>query len=90
MAQVNPAIKPEMQTTIETEVKLACGDLGRLRDAGFTLKISTPRHFEDNWLLDSPDQKLFSERAALRFAPVNGRVRTFKGLVPESDISRSR
>ncbi len=88
MAQVNPAIKPEMQTTIETEVKLACGDLGRLRDAGFTLTISTPRHFEDNWLLDSPDQMLFRQRAALRVRAVNGKGSvTFKGVVPESESS---
>lgn len=88
MAQVNPAIKPEMETTIETEVKLSCGDLGRLRDAGFTLTISTPRHFEDNWLLDSFDQTLFRQRAALRVRAVNGKGSvTFKGIVPESEAS---
>lgn len=88
MAQVNPAIKPEMQTTIETEVKLACGDLGRLRNAGFTLTISTARHFEDNWLLDTRDQTLFEQRAALRIRAVNGKgVVTFKGVVPESEAS---
>jgi adenylate cyclase class 2 len=88
MAQVNPAIKPEMQTTIETEVKLACGDLGRLRDAGFTMTISTPRHFEDNWLLDSSDQVLFRQRAALRVRSVNGKGSvTFKGVLPESEAS---
>lgn len=88
MAQVNPVIKPEMQTTIETEVKLACGDLSRLRDAGFTLTLSTPRHFEDNWLLDSPDQVLYRQRAALRVRAVDGKGSvTFKGVVPESEAS---
>ncbi|MFY9608684.1 MAG: class IV adenylate cyclase [Blastocatellia bacterium] len=77
-----------MQTTIETEVKLECGDLGRLGDAGFTLTISTPRHFEDNWLLDSPGQVLFRQRAALRVRAVGGKgLVTFKGVVPESEAS---
>ena len=77
-----------MQTTIETEVKLACGDLSRLENAGFTLTISTPRHFEDNWLLDSLDQTLFKHGAALRVRAVGGKgLVTFKGMVPESEAS---
>jgi len=88
MAQVNTATKAEMQTTIETEVKLACGDLSRLENAGFALTISKPRHFEDNWLLDSADQMLFNRGAALRVRAVNGKGSvTFKGLVPESEAS---
>ena len=58
MAQVNTATIAGMQTTLETEVKLASEDLRRLEDAAFALTLITPRHFEDNWLLDSPDQLL--------------------------------
>lgn len=88
MAQVDAAIKPGMQTTIETEVKLACGDLSRLENAGFTLTISSPRHFEDNWLLDSLDQMLFKQGAALRVRAMGGKgLVTFKGMVPESEAS---
>jgi len=88
MAQVNTATKPGMQTTIETEVKLACGDLSRLENAGFALTISKPRHFEDNWLLDWPDQMLFKQGAALRVRAVGGKGSvTFKGVVPESEGS---
>lgn len=87
MARANIAIKTEMQTTIETEVKLAC-DLSRLENAGFALTIRKPRHFEDNWLLDSPDQALFNKGAALRVRAVNGKGSvTFKGLLPDSQAS---
>ena len=74
-----------MGTTLETEVKLACDDLGRLLSAGFELKLHRPRHFEDNWLLDSSDQMLLDRGAALRVRSVEdkGWV-TYKGVVPES------
>ncbi|HYV07561.1 MAG TPA: class IV adenylate cyclase [Blastocatellia bacterium] len=82
------ATKAGMQTTIETEVKLACEDLSRLVAAGFELSISAPRHFEDNWLLDWPDQTLFKQGAALRVRAVGGKgLVTFKGVVPESETS---
>ncbi|HYP29126.1 MAG TPA: class IV adenylate cyclase [Blastocatellia bacterium] len=69
-----------METTFEIEVKLACDDLDRLRKAGFDLALEKPRHFEDNWLLDSPDRKLFRRGAALRVRAVNGRgLVTYKG-----------
>jgi len=42
------------ELNLEIEVKLACDDLDRLRNAGLQLKLETPRHFEDNWLLDLP------------------------------------
>src|SRR4051794_30563755 len=77
-----------MQTTLEVEVKLACDDLNRLRNAGFDLVLSRPRHFEDNWLLDSPDRRLFNAGAALRIRSVegNGWV-TYKGVVEETATS---
>lgn len=74
-----------MATTIEAEVKLACDDLNRLRDAGFELSIAEPRHFEDNWLLDSSDCGLRTHGKALRirFARGSGWI-TFKGAVRDT------
>jgi adenylate cyclase class 2 len=73
-----------MATTVEAEVKLACDDLERFRRAGFELEVVTPRHFEDNWLLDSSDSALLTQGKALRvrFARDRGWV-TFKGVVRE-------
>src|SRR5215217_6521283 len=77
-----------MQTTLEVEVKLACADLSTLRDAGFELALARPRHFEDNWLLDSPDHKLFRSGAALRIRSADSRGWvTYKGVVSESAAS---
>ena len=74
---------------LEIEVKLACDDLDRLRNAGLQLSIETPRHFEDNWLLDLPDHSLFKQGAALRVRSVNGKgTVTYKGVVKETHESR--
>jgi adenylate cyclase, class 2 len=74
---------------LEIEVKLACSDLDRLRVAGLLLRLETPRHFEDNWLLDLPDQTLFNRGAALRVRSVNGTgTVTYKGVVRETYESR--
>jgi adenylate cyclase class 2 len=77
------------ELNLEIEVKLACDDLDRLRKAGLSLRLVTPRHFEDNWLLDLPDQTLLRQGAALRVRSVNGRgTVTFKGVVKETNESR--
>ena len=77
------------ELNLEIEVKLACDDLDRLRNAGFRLTLETPRHFEDNWLLDLPDQPLFKQGAALRVRSVNGKgTVTYKGVVRETYESR--
>jgi adenylate cyclase class 2 len=70
---------------IEAEVKLACDDLNRLRDAGFEPNIAEPRHFEDNWLLDTSEQALLTQGKALRvrFARGKGWI-TFKGAVRDA------
>lgn len=75
-----------MHTTLEAEVKLACDNLDRLRETGFELCIKEPRHFEDNWLLDSLDETLLRRGEALRirFAQGTGWL-TFKGAVQDSD-----
>jgi len=77
-----------MATNLEIEVKIACDDLECLRRAGFNLILARPRHFEDNWLMDWPDQRLFKQGAALRVRSVEdeGWV-TFKGEVEESASS---
>ena len=77
------------ELNLEIEVKLACDDLDRLRNAGFQLTLETPRHFEDNWLLDLPDQPLFRQGAALRVRSVDGTgTVTYKGVVKETNESR--
>lgn len=77
------------KSNLEIEVKLACNNLDDLRRAGFDLKLLTPRHFEDNWLLDLPDQSLSSHGAALRVRTVNGTgLVTFKGAVSQSNYSK--
>ena len=74
-----------MDKHLETEVKLACDDLARIRNAGFELKLKKPRHFEDNWLLDTSDQSLLKQGAALRVRSVEGKgLVTYKGIVEES------
>lgn len=77
-----------MGTTLEVEVKLACDDLNRLRDAGLELVLAKQRHFEDNWLLDSPEHTLFNRGAALRIRSVEGGGWvTYKGATREGDDS---
>jgi adenylate cyclase, class 2 len=74
-----------MKDNLETEVKLACDDLGRLTRAGFELTLRRPRHFEDNWLLDDTDRTLINRGAALRIRAVEGRGWvTYKGMTQET------
>jgi adenylate cyclase, class 2 len=77
------------ELNLEIEVKLACDDLDRLRNAGFALRLTTPRHFEDNWLLDLPDRSIFKRGAALRVRSVDGKgTVTYKGAVREGNERR--
>ncbi|MCI0486081.1 MAG: class IV adenylate cyclase [Blastocatellia bacterium] len=77
-----------MEKHFETEVKLACDDINRIRNAGFDLRLKKPRHFEDNWLLDTPDHSLLNQGAALRVRSVEGKGSvTYKGVVEESNGS---
>jgi len=74
-----------METNIEIEVKLACDDLDRIRKAGFALSLKEPRHFEDNWLLDSSDRALSNQGAALRVRRAGGKgLVTYKGAPREN------
>jgi adenylate cyclase class 2 len=77
------------EMNLEIEVKLACGDVDRFRKSGLPLQLEAPRHFEDNWLLDLPDQRLFNHGAALRVRSVDGKGSvTYKGIVKQSHESR--
>jgi len=74
-----------MNTILEIEVKLNGSNLERLHQAGFELTQVRPRHFEDNWLLDSPDRRLLQEGSALRVrATSRGGLVTYKGVVHEN------
>ena len=76
------------EKNLEIEVKLASGHLDRFRNAGLTLELEEPRHFEDNWLLDLPDQSLLKQGAALRVRSVDGKgLVTYKGVVRETHES---
>jgi len=73
---------------LEIEVKLACSNLDCLFAAGLQLMLVESRHFEDNWLFDFPDQRLYKEGAALRLRSVNGKgLLTYKGIVRDSETS---
>lgn len=77
------------ELNLEIEVKLACEDLDRIRNAGFRLELETPRHFEDNWLLDLPDHSLYHQGAALRIRSAGGKgTITYKGVVKQTLESR--
>ncbi|MEW6126052.1 MAG: class IV adenylate cyclase [Acidobacteriota bacterium] len=75
-------------THLEIEVKLACDSVDALRNAGLDLSIVKPRYFEDNWLFDFADQRLFKTGAALRVRKVeNQGLVTYKGIVMNSATS---
>ena len=64
---MTPATSPH-----EIEVKLRFDDLVAFARAGIVLEVETARHFEDNWLLDSPDCNLGERAAVLRVRSAAG------------------
>ncbi len=50
----------------EIEVKLRFDSIEPLTAAGIVLELETPRHFEDNWLLDTANKQLGEKLAVLR------------------------
>ena len=50
----------------EIEVKLRFESVEPLTTSGLVLELETPRHFEDNWLLDTPEKQLGQKLAILR------------------------
>jgi adenylate cyclase class 2 len=66
-------------TSLEIEVKVAYSDSIDL--SALALEVEVPRHFEDNWMLDTVDQQLKAKQSALRVRFANGRaIVTFKGV----------
>ena len=73
---------------LEIEVKLSCSNLHCLFAVGLQLTLMEPRHFEDNWLFDFPDQRLYKEGSALRLRTVDGKgLLTYKGIARDSETS---
>jgi adenylate cyclase, class 2 len=71
---MTPATSPH-----EIEVKLRFDSLDALARVGIALEIETARHFEDNWLLDSPDCHLGERAAVLRVrSAASGGAITYK------------
>jgi len=68
------------QSSLETEVKLACGENPLEAHHVGELVVTQPRHFEDNWLLDFEDARLCLADSVVRVRNVNGvGYLTFKG-----------
>lgn len=61
-----------MANSHEIEVKLRYKSVTQLEQAGLHLTVEKPRHFEDNWLLDTADHQLSSRAAILRVREVEG------------------
>lgn len=62
----------------EIEVKLQC-DLAALERAPMSLELIHPRHFEQNWLFDTPSRELGSNFSVLRVRTVdNAGTLTYK------------
>ena len=55
----------------EIEVKLRYDSVAPLEGAGMQLTLEMPRHFEDNWLLDTPERQLSQRAAILRVRQVD-------------------
>lgn len=56
----------------EIEVKLRCSGIAVFEEAGITLELELPRHFEENLLFDTPDQRLASRLSVLRVRAAAG------------------
>ena len=67
----------------EIEVKLRCNGIEPLVQAGISLELDTPRHFEDNWLLDTEERQLGARAAILRVREASGLgLLTYKEKAP--------
>lgn len=65
---------------IEIEIKVPCDNIDQLKEMPGSIELLTPRHFEDNWMLDTADGRLKNEQSGLRVRFVDGRgLITFKG-----------
>lgn len=56
-----------MGDKLEIEIKLRTDDaVRRLRDSGLRWEVEIPRHFEENWLLDTHDGQMAGRSSAIR------------------------
>jgi adenylate cyclase, class 2 len=73
--------KHSSRRNIEIEIKIPFEDPEHLKDLPGNLVLETPRHFEDNWMLDTAEERLKNEHSALRIRFIDGHgLITFKGL----------
>jgi adenylate cyclase class 2 len=80
-----------MGKPIESEVKLQCKDLGVLKSAHPALKwtLVRPRHFEDNFVFELPQDALANRGSILRLRIADGAATlTYKGMIPASETSQ--
>ena len=72
-----------ISTSHEIEVKLRCDSVAALDRAGIKLSLERARHFEENWLFDTPDHQLGSGLAVLRVRATEGTgLLTYKAPPP--------
>jgi adenylate cyclase, class 2 len=66
---------------IEIEIKIPCENIDRLSQLSGQIELETPRHFEDNWMLDTAEGKLRGEKSSLRIRYAQSRgIITLKAL----------
>src|SRR5262249_31497026 len=76
---------------LEIEIKIPLENPDLLNRLPGNLTPETPRHFEDNWMLDTTDERLKREQSALRVRFVDGRgLVTFKGLSTTASSFKAR
>lgn len=79
--------------SVETEIKVRVGDLQSFRDrlGRFSPTSLTPRHFEDNFVLDYPDRRMAAWQCLLRVRIVgDSALLTFKGPLRPSGLFKIR
>ena len=77
-------------TQREIEVKLRLDGIEPLARAGCSLQIEAPRHFEDNWLLDTPESALGRQAAILRVRSAAGKGAITYKAKPPADAPASQ
>jgi predicted adenylyl cyclase CyaB len=86
-------VAPTCVVSIETEIKIKIEDVTSFcrRLEALSPGILSERHFEDNFLLDFPDNKLGSNQCLLRIRFAEGRnFLTFKGTPRTEGIFKTR
>ncbi len=77
-----------MSHEIEVKLKLS---VQALLDAGLRLEVETPRHFEENWLLDNEAKQLGEKWSILRVRDAGGKgFLTYKGKAEKNSQFKRR